>query len=247
MDFSGLVGEHILGEAVQIARAAPSIFHTRPWQWHAEGPAMWLRADRSRQLYINDPAGRLLVVSCGAALHHACLALAVMGHALRVDRLPDPADPDLLAVVRLAGSREATAAEHVMYSAIAQRRTARRAYTTEEPSDTDALVSVAEQAGAHLYVVGDSPGDHARPEGRWAVVFTDGDTPSDWLRAGEALSAVLLTGAASGLATAPSAEVTDTALNRDDMRRMLGGIGHPQLGLRLAHTPAASRRYDAIH
>jgi hypothetical protein len=247
MEFSGAVGEHILAEAVQIARAAPSIFHTRPWRWHAEGPAMWLRADRSRQLYINDPDGRLLVVSCGATLHHACLALAVMGHALRVDRLPDPADPDLLAVVRLAGSRAATPAEHIMYSAIAQRRTARRAYTTVAPSDTDALVSVAEHAGAHLHVVDESTGDHTRAEARWAVVFTDGDTPIDWLHAGEALSAVLLTGAASGLATAPSGEVTETALNRDDMRRMLGGIGHPQLGLRLGYTPAASRRYDAIH
>ena len=59
-----------------------------------------LYADESRQLAASDPRGRNLVISCGAALHHLRVAARASGLRPEVVRLPDPADPGLLAQVR---------------------------------------------------------------------------------------------------------------------------------------------------
>jgi len=72
---------------------------------------------------------------------------------------------------------------------------------------------------------------------RYAVVFTDADTPGDWLRAGEALSSVLLTATAEGLAAAPISDVTELTVTREELRRMMSGIGYPQLAVRIGHAP----------
>ncbi len=53
------------------AAQAPSIFNTQPWRWQIGPARLALHADRTRQLRIADPEGRLLAISCGAALHHA--------------------------------------------------------------------------------------------------------------------------------------------------------------------------------
>jgi nitroreductase len=311
MDITGPVAERMLRVAAQVARSAPSILNTQPWHWRAEGTTLRLWADHSRQLLVADPDGRLLTVSCGAALHHACLVLSVMGREVQVRRLPDPAEPDLLAVINLAGEYTATSAERAAYAAISQRRTDRRAYTADpvDPAEAHALVAAAEEAGAHLHLVRDDDiselaaaaaqagelqladpayrrelsawvtpaahptngagvplgtvvaagprrvpvrefapmgraglpaGDHADTGARYAVVFTDGDGPEDWLRCGEALSAVLLTATASGLATAPISDVTETKLTRERMRRMLAGIGHPQMAIRVGYAPTGA-------
>ncbi|MFC7761617.1 hypothetical protein ACFQY4_28905 [Catellatospora bangladeshensis] len=58
-----------------------------------------------------DPDARLLTVSCGVALHHARVALAMAGYAVDVRRMPGPEDPDLLAELALTGPHEPTAAE----------------------------------------------------------------------------------------------------------------------------------------
>jgi nitroreductase len=301
MEFTGPVAERVLRVAAQVAQAAPSIFNTQPWSWHVEGTTLQLRADHSRQLLVSDPDGRLLVVSCGAALHHAYITLAVMSQAVQVRRLPDPAQPDLLAVLEPAGDHAATPAEQAVYAAIAQRRTDRRAYCAVPVASADAyaLVDAAEEAGAHLHLVRDaqvaelasvaaqasriqladpayrkelaswvSPtgipletvapetprrvpvrdfapmggadldaGEHTDAGARYAVVFTDSDERADWLRAGEALSAVLLTATATGLSTAPISDITETALTRERMRHLLSGVGYPQLGLRIGYAP----------
>lgn len=297
--------------AAQVARSAPSILNTQPWHWRTTETTLQLWADHSRQLLVADPDGRLLTISCGAALHHASLTLAVMGREITVRRLPDPAEPDLLAVIDLTGEYTATSAQRAAYAAISQRRTDRRAYTADpvDPAEARALVAAAEEAGAHLHLVHDDDiselaataaqagelqltdpayrrelsswvtpteyptngagvplgtvvasgprrvpvrefaptgraglpaGDHTDAGARYAVVFTDGDGPEDWLRAGEALSAVLLTATASELATAPISDVTETTLTRERMRRMLAGVGYPQMALRVGHAPAGN-------
>lgn len=74
----------------------------------------------------------------------------------------------------------------------------------------------------------------------YAVIFTDQDEPIDWLRAGEALSAVLLTATSLGLATAPMSDVTELSVTREQLRHVLSGIGLPQLAVRIGHAPAGS-------
>src|SRR4051794_37008099 len=87
----------VLARAALGARRAPSIMNSQPWRWRVHGRTLDLRADRSRQIATLDPDTRMLTVSCGAALHHARTALAGEGVRTRVEYLPDPTDPDLLA------------------------------------------------------------------------------------------------------------------------------------------------------
>ncbi|NUT33415.1 MAG: nitroreductase [Hamadaea sp.] len=298
--------------AAQVALAAPSIFNTQPWRWVVADGTLQLYADRSRQLLVADPEGRLLTISCGAALHHARVALAVTGHVPQVRLLPDPADVDLLAEIRLAGDHDPQTAERAAYAAIRQRRTDRRAFTSEEvPSQiVDRLVDAAEQEGTHLATLRNGqvddlaalasrvaqlqlsdpayrrelaewttgvphaqvngegvptptavspaprrvpvrefaplggptldPGSHTDAGARYLVLFTDEDTATAWLRAGQALSAVLLTATVIGLASAPISDVTEMSVTREGLRHVLADIGVPQLALRIGYAPAGT-------
>src|SRR4051812_48512511 len=89
-----------LARAVHLAVLASSVHDTRPWLLEVHADRVTVRADRSRQLPAPDRAGRELVQSVGAALFTVRVGLAADGWAADVDRLPDPGDPDLLAVVR---------------------------------------------------------------------------------------------------------------------------------------------------
>ena len=76
-----------------------------------------------------DSTGRNLVISCGAALHHLRVAASASGLRPDVTRMPDPANPDLLARVRLTPvPRPPTSAADLR--AIQDRRTDRRRFTS---------------------------------------------------------------------------------------------------------------------
>lgn len=68
--------------------------------WLTGRRSLHLMADRTRWLRATDPDGRDLVMSCGAALHHLRVALAVHGWST-VDLLVDPAGRDHLAALGL--------------------------------------------------------------------------------------------------------------------------------------------------
>nr|BFE60514.1 NAD(P)H nitroreductase [Dactylosporangium thailandense] len=87
----------LVAEASIAALRAPSILNSQPWRWRLAGDHAELWADRSRQLTGLDPDGRLLMLSCGAALHHAVVTLHAAGYEAAVDRLPDADRPDLVA------------------------------------------------------------------------------------------------------------------------------------------------------
>src|SRR3954447_4510385 len=91
-----------LAEAARAAGRAPSIHNTQPWRWQIRDGVADLYAERTRQLRESDPDGRMLITSCGAALHHACVALAAEGYTPDVTPMPDPDQPDLLARVTVA-------------------------------------------------------------------------------------------------------------------------------------------------
>src|SRR5690349_3282995 len=119
-----------LRAAVQLAARAPSLHNSQPWCWRLGVDAVRLHLDPARRLPATDSAGRELVISCGAALHHLLVALAAQGWESRVHRLPDPADPTLLAevrpVARAAGGPQA--ADVALADAIIRRRTDRRRF-----------------------------------------------------------------------------------------------------------------------
>src|SRR5690242_19383197 len=95
-----------LETAARASLRAPSVFNTQPWSWHITGDAMELASDPARRLGVTDAEGRLLLLSCGGALHHARVALAGDGWRADVHRLPDDRRPDLLARIRVTGRTE---------------------------------------------------------------------------------------------------------------------------------------------
>jgi nitroreductase len=111
--------------ALKYAVLAPSSHNTQPWRFRLAGDAVELYADRTRALSAIDPAGRELVMSCGAALFHLRLALRHFGYAAPVELLPDPANPDFLARVELGDWHQPTRGEEELFHAIITRRTYR--------------------------------------------------------------------------------------------------------------------------
>jgi hypothetical protein len=111
--------------AVGYAVLAPSVHNTQPWRFRVRGDAVELRADRTRALVDLDPCGRELVISCGAALFHLRLALRRFGLRDEAAVFPDAGDPELIAIVRVAGEHEASAEELRLFESITRRRTHR--------------------------------------------------------------------------------------------------------------------------
>jgi|tagenome__1003787_1003787.scaffolds.fasta_scaffold20950384_2 nitroreductase len=135
-----------LERGAQLAVLAPSVHNTQPWILELHDDRLVIRADRSRQLAALDPTGRELVQSLGAALFNIRVGLAADGWDADVDRLPDPGDPDLLAVVRCRAA-EPDAALARLAPVIPLRRTNRRAFGPGDMAD-DVLRSLTAEAAA---------------------------------------------------------------------------------------------------
>jgi nitroreductase len=141
-------------QAADRGRLAPSVHNTQPWVFALFPDRLELRADTSRRLTVLDPDGRELVESVGAALFNVRASLAGSRIAAEVDRLPDPADPDLLAVVR-PGPGRADRDLARLGRAIPRRHTNRRPFGPETlPDDVlDRLVAVLATEEARLVPV----------------------------------------------------------------------------------------------
>jgi nitroreductase len=144
-----------LAEAAREAGHAPSIANSQPWHWRVAGETLELSTDSSRQLVTYDPAGRLMVLSCGAALHHARMALAVRGWACDVDRIPDRREDQLLARVTVSDKIPVTPAAVRLMETIQARHTDRRPVSDEPvPGKTvDEIRAAAEAEHTWLHVL----------------------------------------------------------------------------------------------
>lgn len=300
---TGVDHAELLHDAVEKAGRAPSILNTQPWRWRIHDDQLELLADRSRQVTSIDPDGRLLTLSCGAALHHARVTLAAAGHEAVVIRQPDPDRPDLLAQIRLTGRHEVAWEDTFLHRSIRARRTDRRPFPAiaPVPADTNAALDrVAEAEHAWLHHVADeqvlylraaadlaqraetaddtylrelrawtqrrrTTGEGVPPDtfvaaverpvplrdfsldeeimlhpglgddqyAEYLVLATAADEPADWLRAGEATSAVWLTATYRDLAVSVLSDVVEVPAARELLRSLLHRPGHPQLVLRI--------------
>jgi len=126
---AGRPDEETVRSAIELAIHAPSIHNSQPWLWRVADRSLHLFADPSRVLPATDPAGRDLMLSCGAVLHHARVAFAALGWASSVHRLPNPAERGHLAALEFR-QRDATADDIALAAAIGRRRTDRRRFSS---------------------------------------------------------------------------------------------------------------------
>lgn len=298
---------------VQAASLAPSSHNTQPWLFRTDAQGVDLIADRTRALPVNDPHDRELTISCGCALFNLRVAAAAAGLDAQVHALPDAADEDLLARVRLVPAAAAHA-DAALASAIGERRTYRQRFAASavDPQALRRLVDAAATEGARLGVLEGAEqrlaaaalvaeGDAALwADARWrrelaawmhprragdglslpalavpvaqmvvrsfdmghgvaakdrqladaspvlAVLSTDGDTPHDWLAAGQALQRALLLGVQLGLQASYLNQPVQVDALRPKLQALTARPGHAQLLLRLGvptqALPAAPRR-----
>ena len=113
-----------VGNLLATAARAPSIFNTQPWLFRVTTHTIELYADPSRKLR-SDPAGREMLISCGAALYGLRLAIRALGYQPVVSLLPEPEQPGLLASVRFGAREPVTSRERAMIDALPRRHTHR--------------------------------------------------------------------------------------------------------------------------
>jgi nitroreductase len=139
---------------VGAAARAVSVHNTQPWRFRVVDDRLELLADRERQLTATDPRGREMLLSCGAALYNARLAIRALGAQPSVALFPVPGEADLLARLTVIGRGAATAEERQMFAAIPHRHTHRSEFTPKEvPRDLLVAVQAAvieEGAGLHF-------------------------------------------------------------------------------------------------
>ncbi|ABD10333.1 nitroreductase [Frankia sp. CcI156] len=142
-------------EVVAASAAAPSIHNTQPWRWRLEAGRLTLLADSTRQLKVADPEGRQMLLSCGAALFNARLALRARGEVPVVEPLPDGVDDFRsapLATISVIGHQPAEDDERALADAIPRRHTDRRPFD-DQPLPTEVisrLRAAAEAEGCWL-------------------------------------------------------------------------------------------------
>ena len=115
----------LAGYVVAAAVWAPSVHNTQPWWFSASGREISLYADAGRQLTVADPRGREMLISCGAALFTARLALRSLGCIPETSVLPDPGQPLLVARVGWRRRAAVTEFEQRLFRQVLLRRTHR--------------------------------------------------------------------------------------------------------------------------
>jgi hypothetical protein len=110
---------------VRVAARAPSLHNSQPWRFRVGERAIELYADWRRQLP-EDPNGRELLISCGAALYGLRLAVRSLGHVPEVELFLGPSGDRLpLARVRLGAAAPVTPQEQRLLAAVPHRHTHR--------------------------------------------------------------------------------------------------------------------------
>jgi hypothetical protein len=142
--------------AVAAAVHAPSVHNTQPWRFAHGERNIDVHADAGRRLRVADPAGRELLISCGAAAFTLRVALRYLGWLPHIRLFPDSSRPVLVA--RVSWGEDQIAAdswEREMYAAVTARHTHRGGFGPAPlPAGTiAALGAEAAREGAMLRVV----------------------------------------------------------------------------------------------
>jgi nitroreductase len=141
---------------IRAAGLAPSVHNTQPWYFTSSQGVIRLYADPGRRLSEADPAGREMVISCGAALANLNLAMRHLGFAADVRLLPDLTRSGLLAEVRWGWHAPPTPDEELLYRSIPRRHTQRGPFAAGVPPLlTGELIRLARTERVDLHVIYD--------------------------------------------------------------------------------------------
>ena len=148
---------------VASAARAPSLHNSQPWRFRLRENAIELHSDPERMIPEVDPAGREMLISCGAALYGLCLGLRRLGYVPITDLLPDSAPPGsapptLLAIVRAGGRARPSRDELDLISALPHRHTHRGPFGPGRVPERllNALVGDAAAEGAELILLSEA-------------------------------------------------------------------------------------------
>ncbi|MEU3403612.1 nitroreductase family protein [Streptomyces sp. NPDC006670] len=142
----------LVGDAV----TAPSMHNAQPWKFvfHVGTGALSLYGDPERAMTRTDPVHRSLHLGCAAALFNLRVSAAWIGLPVRVQLLPDDAEPWLLATVTIDEAEGADRELASLHDAVRRRHTSRYPFS-EEPVPTallDGLWAAARLEGCRLTV-----------------------------------------------------------------------------------------------
>jgi hypothetical protein len=164
----------------------------------------------------------------------------------------DDRDDQIMLTVLLSHADEAETSDPAYLSELNQWR--RSEPGTGEPA-TDGIPQTAipeGAAGRHSnvpvrdFALGENPaaapGAAEVPDEKPALLIlgTDDDSPAQWLRAGEALSALLLQATVLGLRASMLGQVIDLPGTRSQLRNLLRLVGEPQMVLRVGYGAMAA-------
>jgi hypothetical protein len=223
------------------ARIAVPTAQVQPlsWSWQIHDDSLEVHVESAYRSAVGHPAGRLATIACGVALHRAQLVFAALGArgVVRLDtkgQLPQ-------SNVAWSGRHTATVHDKAMLQALSGDITPPQGFDTG-PKDIEVLLSRAVRSfGVTTYRFDDTinrflDANAARgprsdfPE---LALVTNGDTADDWLHAGQALSAAVLTAATAGL-VATVHSLAETLGVRTLLRGLATPAGQPQILIRVA-------------
>ncbi|KAA9149826.1 hypothetical protein FPZ12_042430 [Amycolatopsis acidicola] len=143
------------GVLVGAAGRAPSVHHSRPWLIEPRDGEVRLVELPDAGPPRHDPAGRDRMISCGAALANLELAVRALGFEPALTLFPEPARPELVARLRIAGRKDASAEEVERYSAIFRRRSYRAPFSLHPvpPTVLRVLVLASTSPGVEIRAV----------------------------------------------------------------------------------------------
>jgi len=150
--------EEISRFVVEAAVHAPSVNNTQPWWFSSGEREVSVHADVERRLKVADPDGREMMLSCGAAVFTARVALRYLGFVPTVRVLPDPDLPNLVA--RIGYGTDQTPPvdyERQLFAEIPRRRTHRGGFDAE-PLPSGLLPALRDEASrehATLRIMGE--------------------------------------------------------------------------------------------
>src|SRR5580658_11804 len=149
--------EEIIRFVVQAAVKAPSVLNTQPWWFYGADHEIGMHADAERKLPVADPDGREMMISCGAALFTARVALRYLGIVPKVRVFPEQDLPALVAKINWADSVPPADYERDLFAEVTRRHSHRGGFD-DEILAAEILTAARDEAakeGATLRILSD--------------------------------------------------------------------------------------------